>query len=417
MKLNLPLSVLLIALASSNILADDFNKLESLKKSIVSKGLSTKGLNTRSTKSSDNKALILKKDTNAKISRRTSIIKNALNQRIINSQKDTQKSSLKIRPDPPQKASKVDGFSLYSASAYLNYDLDGDGYYSDFTIEFDADYNGGYADVYGVLYYSKNGGAWIEYFVTDIFEIYLDDSTDTYQVTSRLITEFPTSDYDILVDLYEFGVSGIVATISSDDTQNLFALPLEDEAHELNSNESQITYVASTISNDADGDNFYTDLTLEYDISSVYTGDLVYADVILTNNDKLWSQKLTTDSFVLGSQTEFVDLVLNSGYPAGWYDVQVNLINVYTGEIIANAAQDFTSLASLKLESVNNDNHYDTPTAGGAVANNGADSYESGGGAISSYFLFLFFLIGVYIREIKTQKNRFKSQLKSNQIT
>ncbi|PCI65109.1 MAG: hypothetical protein COB38_11695 [Gammaproteobacteria bacterium] len=395
MKLNLLISILLITLTSTDIFADDINKLESYKKSMVTNGVSASSL-----KFSEKEVFVLSRNADASITRRVNLIESKLIQRL-KASASAQNISAKTRPQYPQKASNIDGFSFYSANAYLNYDLDGDGYYSDFTIEFDADYDGGYADVYGVLYYSKNGGPWIEYFETDVFEIHLNDASDDYQVTSRLITDFPTSDYDILIDLYEYGFSGIVATISSDDTQNLFGLPLEDEAHELNSNASQITYVASTISHDADGDNFYTDLTLEYDISTVYSGDLVYAEVILTNSDELWSQTLLTDNFVLGNQTEFIDLILNAGYPAGWYDVQINLINSYTGEIIANAAQDFTSLASLKLESVDNDNHYDTPSASGGSVNNGADSYENGGGAISGYFLFLFFLIGVYIKSIR----------------
>ncbi|PHS12442.1 MAG: hypothetical protein COA86_18505 [Kangiella sp.] len=396
MKLNLPLSTLLIVLTSINVLADDTNKLESYQKSMVIIGVGASNL-----KSTTSEFIAFKGDADVSINRRINLAENKLVQRLKTTISGTQNISAKTRPQNPQKAPNIDGFSFYSASAYLNYDLDGDGYYSDFTIEFDADYDDGYADVYGVLYYSKNGGPWIEYFETDVFEIYLNDATDDYQVTSRLITDFPTSNYDILIDLYEHGISGIVATISSDDTQNLLGLPLEDEAHELNSNASQITYVASTISHDADGDNFYTDLTLEYDISTIYFGDLVYAEIILTNSDALWSQTLLTDNFVLGNQTEFIDLVLNAGYPAGWYDVQINLINTYTSEIIANAAQDFTSLASLQLESVDNDNHYDSPSASGGGVNNGADSYENGSGAISGYFLFLFFLIGVYIKSIR----------------
>lgn len=403
MKSNLTIGVLFVTFLSSNILASDSIKIESYQQSIINQELSSLNLNHPKSE-----APILNRYSDESISRRAASSEGKLNQRLKNNLKHPQKSSDKLRPESPQKASFIDGFSFYSANAYLNYDLDGDGYFSDFTIEFDADYDGGYADVFAVLYYSKNGGPWIEYFETDVFEIYLNDASDDYQVTSRLITDFPTSNYDILIDLYEYGIEGIVATISSDETQNLLALPLEDEAHELSSNASQITYVASTISQDGDGDNFYTDLTLEYDIDTVYSGDLVYAEVILTNSDELWSQSLLTDNFVLGNQTEFIDMVLNAGYPAGWYDVQINLINSYTGEIIANAAQDFISLASLRLESVDNDNHFDSPSATGGVINNGADSFESGGGAISGYFLLLFFLIVVYIRGINTQRNGFK---------
>ena len=418
MTFKLKASSLLIAILSANTYAEDknTNRMESFQSASVSIGSSTSVDAVSETKSLNplvaNKNITINTDAIATISRRLNDDERT-SKRVLTTD---QKQELVYRPDSPEKSLNIDGFSFYSANSYLNFDLDGDGYFSDFTIEFDADYDGGYADVYAVLYYSKNGGPWIEYFETDVFEIHLDDASDDYQVSSRLVTDFPTSDYDILIDLYEAGVTGIVSTISADDTNNLYALPLEDEEHELNSNASQITYVASTISHDVDGDQFYTDLTIEYDISTVYSGDVVYAEVILTNSDELWSQTLTTDNFVLGNQTEFIDLVLNTGYTAGWYDVQVNLVNSYTGEIIANAAQDFSSLAALRLESVDNDNQYNSPTSTGGGVNSGAASYESGGGAVSGYFFFLFFLILLYIRDIqnKTQAaTRLKSKLEA----
>lgn len=272
-------------------------------------------------------------------------------------------AGLKLRPEGLAKSSQADGFSIYSATSYLNADLDGDGYYSDFTLDFDADFEGGYADVYAVIYYSRNGGDWVELFETDVFTIFSNDASDEYSVNSVLNFGYPTGDYDILIDLYEDGVSGYVATLGPDEDSDLYALPLEDVEHESVTSNSQISYVATQLSGDFDQDSFYTDLTLEYDIDATFSGDTVYAEIVLTHRDQGWQQVVYSDDFTLGNQTEFVDLTFNTGYSAGWYDVQINLINAYTNELVADAGTEFSSLRSLPIESANNDDYYDNPLA------------------------------------------------------
>ena len=282
----------------------------------------------------------------------------------------------KKRSDSPKLSTKAYGFSIYDANSYLDLDLDGDGFYSEFTLEFDADFDGGYADVYGVIYYSLNGSDWIEFFETDVFTIYSDDADDAYTISFSLIDDFPTGEYDFLIDLYEYGYSGIVDTIESADDFDLYALPLEDDYHEVNGYSSQISYVASELSGDFDGDGFYTDLTLEYDISAGFVGDYVYAEIVMKNQDQGWQQTLYSDEFVLGSQTEFLDLTFNSGYPAGYYNIEIYLVHSLTGEILADAANEFSSLNGLPIESTNNDNYYNSFSSGSDV-----DIAVSGGGS------------------------------------
>jgi hypothetical protein len=265
----------------------------------------------------------------------------------------------KKRSKSPERSKTAFGFSFYSAESTLNQDLDGDLYYSDFSLTFDADFDGGSADVYAVVYYSRNNSDWTELTETEVFNIYLDDASDEYTLSTTLNFGFPTGDYDILIDLYEFGVSGIVATISSDDVDSLYALPLEDREHEVVTNSSQISFVATDLFGDVDGDAFYTDLTLEYDIDAQYSGDIVYAEIIMTNTSAGWQQHLTSSDFELTNSTEFVDLTFNSGYPPGYYDVRINLINAFTGEVITNAGREFSSLNSLPIESANYDDFYD----------------------------------------------------------
>jgi hypothetical protein len=122
-------------------------------------------------------------------------------------------------------------FAIYDAHARLFDDIDRDGFYRTFSVTFDADVYGlsalDHADVYAELYLSRNGGPWVHYYTTDIFAIQGATSLDDYEVLTTLYSGYPTDFYDVLVDLYEVGYSDIVATISSDDTDALYALPLE----------------------------------------------------------------------------------------------------------------------------------------------------------------------------------------------
>ncbi|WP_244952108.1 choice-of-anchor H family protein [Shewanella insulae] len=122
-------------------------------------------------------------------------------------------------------------FAIYEASSRLFEDVDYDGFYRTFSVTFDADvhsyYLGEHADVYADLYLSRNGGPWELYHTTDVFTIVDDASDDDFEVLTTLHTGYPTDHYDVLIDLYEVGYSDIVATISSDDLDDLYALPLE----------------------------------------------------------------------------------------------------------------------------------------------------------------------------------------------
>ncbi len=122
-------------------------------------------------------------------------------------------------------------FSIYEASSRLFVDEDGDGFYQTFSVTFDADVYGPdaveVADVYAELYLSRDGGPWIHYYSTDIFTIVGDATNDDFEVLTTLHNGYYTDHYDVLIDLYEVGFDDIVATISSEDTDNLYALPLE----------------------------------------------------------------------------------------------------------------------------------------------------------------------------------------------
>jgi hypothetical protein len=127
-------------------------------------------------------------------------------------------------------------FVIYDAYTQLFEDFDGDGFYQTFSVTFDADV---YTDhfennalVYADLYLSENGGPWVHYFTTDSFFIYGESSDDKYEVYTTLNNGYIPDHYDVLIDLYEEGYNDIVATFSANDSNNLYALPLESSNYD-----------------------------------------------------------------------------------------------------------------------------------------------------------------------------------------
>ena len=310
--------------------------------------------------------------------------------------KALQKTAKKQRPQTVQNSKNAHAYSIYDAWTTLEFDYDYDGYFSEFTVTFDVDTSGGYSDVYAEMYLSKDGGPWIHFNTTDVFTIYGYDS-DGYSVTTFLNYDFPTGYYDIVIDVYEAGYDGIVASAGPADFYGLQSLPLEDDEHELSNNDTQISYVASTMVDDFDRDGFFTALTLEYDIDTLDDGRLVYTEVDLTNVDTFERVTLATQDYQVGDQTEFLDILLETGYQAGWYDVEIRVVDSLTGEVIANAAQEFSALIQLPLESINYDNYVDNPSInqGGVVVDDAVIVHESGGGSLGWLVLIIVSLIPI----------------------
>lgn len=134
------------------------------------------------------------------------------------------------------KSNLYRSFNIYSGYSQLIEDYDEDGYYQTFSVTFDADvidtYNIDHANVYAELYLSKNGGDWVHYYTTDNFSIYGESENDEFEVYTTLNQGYISSEYDVLIDLYEVGYSDIVATYSSNDTNELYALPLESSDYD-----------------------------------------------------------------------------------------------------------------------------------------------------------------------------------------
>ena len=127
--------------------------------------------------------------------------------------------------------SSVNEFWIYESWVTLKQDIDYDGYHSTFSIEFDADTIFTRAPVYAVLYLGKDG-VYDAIHVSSEFYIYSEDSTDTFTIESSLVSGFPSSEYDILLELYDADTEVLVAYTDAYDDSALAYLPLESKNNE-----------------------------------------------------------------------------------------------------------------------------------------------------------------------------------------
>ena len=155
--------------------------------------------------------------------------------------KNRQQVIIEKKSTTPSRASALnhqdDHFSIYDAQTSLFTDEDQDGFYRSFSLVFDADYHRfdefDQAQVYAELYLSKNGGPWLHYFTTDAYIIHSESTEDAYEVTTTLVDGYRPDHYDVLIDLYEVGFTDIVASYSGDDSNALYALPIESELYDI----------------------------------------------------------------------------------------------------------------------------------------------------------------------------------------
>ena len=136
-----------------------------------------------------------------------------------------QKATPMSRPLDVQSRSDSLDFWIYDASVSFNFDADYDGYYSTFTVEFDADTYFDVAQVYARLYLSA-GDVFQEYHTSSLFYIYGDSSSDSLVVESDLITGFPSGDYELLNELYDASTDELVEVYDGYNDADLTLLTL-----------------------------------------------------------------------------------------------------------------------------------------------------------------------------------------------
>ena len=302
-----------------------------------------------------------------------------------------------VRPSATLSARSSD-FGFFDAGSVLLGDRDGDGFHREFRIRFDADVISGDALVFARLYLRRVGDSdWLLYHETDDFQIFGDDGDDDYFVTTTLDDGWPTGDYDVLIDLYESGFSGIVATLGPLDSDALALLPLEETGLDLPIELPgySVRDVTTTLLIDDDEDGHFSKFRVDFDPDADFDGTFVYAEVWVRAQGGEWIQEHVSDDFLVDASGDADTYSLTadwvSGYPTAFYDVQIDLRDADTGALVASAGSERPELSRIPLEDQARDTRVNPPPSNGGGG--GASSREHGGGAMGGWFSFALLLL------------------------
>ncbi|GAA4355928.1 choice-of-anchor H family protein [Kangiella marina] len=294
---------------------------------------------------------------------------------------------------------------IHDAAVLLFDDNDGDGYYSQLRVDFDVDSSyADYFDVYAELFIRRVGDTqWTHYYTTDVFEIYYDYGSDEYSVTTRLNTGFPPGNYEVLIDLFEYGYSDTVDTLDPYDDYDLANLPLEDKTYESTgvTSDTYVDNVKTEIFTDSDDDGFYREFTITFDVDTEDTADRdVYVNLYQRTDGGSWQFETETDVFtVYGYSSEDAFEISGnwqSGYPANYYDFRLEVIDANSGEVLDDVSPEFSPLLQVPLEDANSDTRDSSPNPPSSTT-----SSESGGGSTGIFMLILLGLLGACRKIIK----------------
>jgi hypothetical protein len=142
--------------------------------------------------------------------------------------KDTLAKGLTVRP---QAKAFNQEFWIFDAWVEFYSDNDRDGYFNHFSVEFDADTVFSSVEVYARLYLGKDE-VFKEFHSTTNFNIFSDNSDDSFVVESELLSGFSSAEYEVLIELYDAYNNELVAVYDGNNDADLYLLSLESEEYE-----------------------------------------------------------------------------------------------------------------------------------------------------------------------------------------
>ncbi len=151
---------------------------------------------------------------------------------------------------------------------------------------------------------------------------------------------------------------------------------------------------STTLISDFDHDGFYHRFRVAIDADTVYSTSWVYAKLYLSYEGGPWNYYATSGDFHIHGDSELdiyvVETELAEGFPAGYYDVHIDLYDAEYGDwLLSYGPYDDESLSALPLEdSVYDDHYYSTGITTEVIV--------AGHGGISLWLLAVFAALGVF---------------------
>jgi len=248
------------------------------------------------------------------------------------------------------------GFEVFDATVFYFRDLDNDGFYSDIDIEMDVDIDSGSADVFAEIFYLNTNGEWQFLSSTEVFSITGNLASDSFTTAITLLDGFPDNYYDLLIDIYEEGIPGIVATLEAADDVDLALVPLEDLSFDssFNSNALLLDTLFMDLFDDYDADGFYSEFDFEISLQNETFGRRLQAVFYSRDTVTDWFFETSTAS-VFVNRGETVTFSIsgdwNTGYVTDYYDFLVEIVDIDTGEVIDDFGPEYNALFERPMES------------------------------------------------------------------
>lgn len=150
---------------------------------------------------------------------------------------------------------------------------------------------------------------------------------------------------------------------------------------------------STTLISDFDDDGFYHRFSVGIDADTVYSTSWVYAKLYLSYEGGPWNHYASSDDFHIHGDSELdvfvVETELAEGFPAGYYDIRIELYDAEYGEwLLSYGPYDDGSLSTLPLEdSVYDDVYYSVGYTTEVVV--------AGHGGLGLWFIAAFSLLGL----------------------
>ncbi|QJR80136.1 hypothetical protein CA267_004755 [Alteromonas pelagimontana] len=122
-------------------------------------------------------------------------------------------------------------FWIFDSWTSVSADYDYDGYYTWFSVEFDADTVYANVPVYAVIYLGDEQ-SFQSVHVSSVFHIYGEDSNDSFVVETELVTGYAPYEYDVMVELYDANTDELIAMTDGYDDADLAFLSLESNDYD-----------------------------------------------------------------------------------------------------------------------------------------------------------------------------------------
>ncbi|RDV28950.1 hypothetical protein DXV75_00325 [Alteromonas aestuariivivens] len=151
-----------------------------------------------------------------------------------------------FQPRYRSDSASQDQVNFWIYDSWLNYfedfDLDYDGYYSRFSVEFDADTVFARVPVYAVVYLGTHD-RFEAIHVSSVFHIDGDDSRDSFVIDSTLVRGFPPRDYEVLIELYDAHTDAQLTSTDGYSDADLAFVSLESQNYDTPYTEGPVVIV------------------------------------------------------------------------------------------------------------------------------------------------------------------------------